>query len=404
MKILIVDDDAAKAKEVNDLLSSALSATNLALQIASSGLEARERLSTTKFDLLVLDIKLPLRPGDEPDRRGGFSLLTEITLSDRFIRPGHVVALTGYDELRQEFDSKFNNGQWSVDTYDPADAGWRERLKAKATYLEKVALQSGKTYETDLCIVVALASPELDAVRSLPWNWSEAEALDSVSFLYRGSFASGDKSRSVVATACPRMGMVAAATLTQKVIQQVRPRILAMTGICAGVRGTCELGDVLLADPAWDWQMGKYLQEAFEIAPDQIPAPLEISQRLALMRNERALMIDVAEKFTGEKPNSIPSVRIGPVASGSAVLANQAITDTILKQHRKLVGIDMELYGLYSAARDASPIRPITFGIKSVCDFADHLKNDKLQKYASYMSAQVLRAFIEKYAAELLDA
>jgi hypothetical protein len=46
--------------------------------------------------------------------------------------------------------------------------------------------------------------------------------------------------------------------------------------------------------------------------------------------------------------------------------------------------------------------KPIVFGLKSVCDFADHLKNDKYQKYCSYMSAQVLRVFMERYAHELI--
>ena len=78
MKVLIVDDILQKVIEVKELLQSALGKTDVQIVVAGSGLEARERLSETKYDLLVLDIKLPLRMGDEPDRRGGMTLLTEI--------------------------------------------------------------------------------------------------------------------------------------------------------------------------------------------------------------------------------------------------------------------------------------------------------------------------------------
>jgi hypothetical protein len=56
---------------------------------------------------------------------------------------------------------------------------------------------------------------------------------------------------------------------------------------------------------------------------------------------------------------------------------------------------------MYSAARDSGPPRPAAFGLKSVCDFADHLKNDKYQKYAAYTSAQVLAEFVRRYGVQL---
>jgi nucleoside phosphorylase len=352
---------------------------------------------------LILDINLPFRDGDEPDRRGGINLLSELILSARFIRPTHVVALTGFDELRKEFEAKFNNGQWAIETYDPADIGWRERLKAKSVYIVESLAQAGRTFDLDLCVVTALNSPELDAVRTLPWDFGQPEALDQGTFLYRGQFSSEGRLSSVAVAAAPRMGMVATATLSQKIIRELRPRILAMTGICAGVRDACELGDVLVADPCWDWQMGKYVQEAMQIAPDQISLPLELSQRFAILAKDRKFFIEIAEAYQAEKPNRIPTLHLGPVASGSAVLADQPTVETIKAQHRKVLGVDMELYGMYSAVRDCSHPKPMAIGIKSVCDFADHLKNDKYQKYCSYMSAQTLRRFVEVYGCQILS-
>ncbi|MGP0089074.1 MAG: response regulator [Xanthobacteraceae bacterium] len=83
MKILIVDDAAEKVAEVSSLLHS-IGIAALQLDVASSGLEARERLSRAQYDLLLLDIKLPFREGDKPDRRGGLMRATSagVTIRD----------------------------------------------------------------------------------------------------------------------------------------------------------------------------------------------------------------------------------------------------------------------------------------------------------------------------------
>jgi nucleoside phosphorylase len=70
--------------------------------------------------------------------------------------------------------------------------------------------------------------------------------------------------------------------------------------------------------------------------------------------------------------------------------------------HRELIGVEMEIYGLYAAANNSSNPRPKVFALKSVCDFADSEKDDKAHKYAAYTSARVLEALMERYAERLL--
>jgi nucleoside phosphorylase len=66
-------------------------------------------------------------------------------------------------------------------------------------------------------------------------------------------------------------------------------------------------------------------------------------------------------------------------------------------QQRQLVGIDMELYGVYCAATQAGDPVPTFFGVKSVCDFADEEKADMDQAYAAYTSAKALEKFVAEY-------
>jgi nucleoside phosphorylase len=68
-----------------------------------------------------------------------------------------------------------------------------------------------------------------------------------------------------------------------------------------------------------------------------------------------------------------------------------------MQQHRKLLGIEMESYGVLAAAEESPRPQPIAFAIKSVCDFADLEKSDSFQHYAAYTSAEVLRRLVEEY-------
>lgn len=396
-KVLIVDDDRSKLASVIRLLE-ATGVPRSEIDIAQTGVDARAKLVDKRYDLLILDIALPLRAENPPNRRGGIDLLDEVIERDLFKRPSHVVGLTSYDDLKAEFDSKFSSRLWTLDHYDGGDTGWIDRLKARVEYLISSSRQEeALSYGTDVCVITALPF-ELSALRGIDWRWSRAEALDGVSFYYKGGFESQGRSFSVVAAVAPRMGMVAAALLSMKLIAKFRPRLFAMIGICAGLQGNCNIGDVLIADPTWDWQMGKYSEKMFQIAPDQIDIPTEIVERFKQLREDRTFWFNTSERYSGVKPNHVPDLRVGPVASGSAVLADVRLLDEIKVQHRKLLGVEMELYGVYLAGKDCAPPRPITFGLKAVSDFAGAEKNDDYQRFAAYMSANALMAFCERYA------
>jgi nucleoside phosphorylase len=79
------------------------------------------------------------------------------------------------------------------------------------------------------------------------------------------------------------------------------------------------------------------------------------------------------------------------------------VVDEIKLQHRSLLGIEMEAYGLFAAAASAEFPRPTPIAIKSVCDFADEDKSDEFQAYAAYTSARALGGFFERYMHEIGD-
>jgi nucleoside phosphorylase len=262
----------------------------------------------------------------------------------------------------------------------------------------------------DLCVVTALPEPEFTALKEVPWNWQRERENpeDPYTDYWGGFYTAGNRKRKVIAACSPRMGMPAAAILAAKMIHLFAPRYLAMVGILAGIRNKCSLGDVIAVDPSWDWGNGKWSEKdgivAFEAAPHQIELDRSMRSKLDRMRLDEDGVLDGIrrgwERRTGKKVGFALNMHIGPVASGAAVLADNHKTDLIKDQHRKVVGVEMEAYAIFVAAREARVLPPNVIVFKSVADFADTEKRDDHQGYAAYTSAQALKHFAETYLTE----
>jgi nucleoside phosphorylase len=196
------------------------------------------------------------------------------------------------------------------------------------------------------------------------------------------------------------MGMPASAFTAAKMIEIFRPEYLIMPGIAAGVAGRCEVGDVIVADPTWDWGSGKIERRdgkaELKVAPHQLSLHSALRMKVQKLARDRSLLSSIRDGWPGAKPSHELSIRIGPVASGAAVLADRKTLLEIEKQHRKLLSVEMESYGTYAAAYEARIPQPLPISLKAVCDFADKKKTDAFQDYAAYTSASVTQALVEK--------
>ena len=60
------------------------------------------------------------------------------------------------------------------------------------------------------------------------------------------------------------MGMASAASLTTRAILAMRPKLVAMTGICAGRTQKTSLGDIIIADQVYDYTAGKKSEQLLQ--------------------------------------------------------------------------------------------------------------------------------------------
>jgi nucleoside phosphorylase len=131
--------------------------------------------------------------------------------------------------------------------------------------------------------------------------------------------------------------------------------------------------------------------------PNSIHLSSYLKDRFIAFQSETEIFAKIKTKSRSTKPDSELKSWIGPFASGSSVVQCPDIVNSILEHNRKLIGIDMEAYGvIYTSCNFIDP-KPTPFCIKSISDFADSHKNDSYHNYASYTSARYLYEFSLKY-------
>lgn len=397
-KILIVDDDLGKVQQIRSALSAA---GNGSVEIGSVGnvIEAKKILKVTKFDLVILDVALPIRDQDEPTRDAGLSLLREIQTRPGYQVPHHIIGLTSYQDIYTDVADHFAAHLWSVLLYDPSSEGWSDQLAAKLRHIESV--QSAPIIEThvDLCVVTALSDPELDAVLKLKWGWQVHREAGDATVYHKGTYSRRDGATGTVfAARAGNMGMASSAVLAMKMAARFKPRVLAMVGICAGDSAETSLGDIIVGNPCWDYGSGKHRIEGsaqvFEPAIYQLPISAR-TRGLVEEASQRVALDEISAAYAGEQPTTRLRVHVGPLASGAAVLADDAAYAAVKKQHRKLIGIDMEAYAVMLAGYESPSPTPETIVIKGVTDFADSKKGDKFRYFAAHVSANFLACLVE---------
>lgn len=395
VNILLVDDNQAKIRSVLKSLQEVDEVEYENIKVARDINEAKRYLSYSFFDLLILDMALPNTADQEPSALAGLALLEEITTRDVFKTPGHIVGLSAYKDQIDHAGPRMQQGLWSMIYFNSSEDGWSNALKSKTRHIirAKQILEPNADYEVDVFWLCALDDPELMAVLDLPIDWHMSKETDKKVVHHSGTAKEGVTNVSICAAALPMMGPISTATYVSRIITEFRPKILVMTGIMAGNSKFTNFGDIVVANPTWDWGSGKHVNSEegsafFSAAPYQETLDPLVSEAVVRIRSDGDLLSCLQKQWRGQKPDTVLKILEGPVASGASVVADSGFFKKLIEQHRKLLGIDMEAHAFMYACRHCALPKPVPFVIKSVCDFADEAKSNDYQKYCSYVSAQ----------------
>jgi CheY-like chemotaxis protein len=278
--VLIVDDQPGRYEALLERLVPGVLG-NAGAEFSGCIRDALVKLKHKTFDVLVVDMLLPETPWGRPLDDGGAKLLEYLEEDDELRRPKYIVGITAAVEQCAAVSTMFNTQPWVLLRTAGGGNPWEEKLEGLIRHVMSLeAAQSATEYKTDLCVLTALRSPEFEALSQVGFELPELSPVDSATFAQRGTLDASGRALSVVAACCLRMGAVESALLAAKMIEKFRPRILALAGICAGYEDKVQYGDVIVANPCWDYMSRKITTDAkgvttFTNLPDYINIDLD---------------------------------------------------------------------------------------------------------------------------------
>lgn len=190
------------------------------------------------------------------------------------------------------------------------------------------------------------------------------------------------------------------------ILEEYQPRIVIMTGICAGDVQQVQLGDLVVAERTFTYDNGKFVLDDGRRVHQHDTTTYQLNstilQFLGLFDDWKPLVTRLKRPSLSESRLKRRGARchLKAMASGSAVRADHPFED-VQAPVRGTVAIDMESAAL-GLVMSHHPLIPWLV-VKGVCDYADQDKNDVYHDYAARASALYALSFIQTYVnSELL--
>lgn len=408
LEVLLLEDDPSKKNKLLTFLNQErgiFSRVDTALCTS----DALQRMRERQYDLLISDVVVPIELGGDKSEENCVSMFQEIDDAFNGVRPPHFsLPISASREIDDESFDFFKGRPWGILPYDESTNECILTVEKVARFVlnEKIRMERDATSTCDVFLISALMEPEFSAVEAIAdINWGPLEPLDSNHLIRFGSFFVKDKEYRVAAGFSTRMGPVAAAALTTKVMLMLRPKLVIMAGICAGIPEKASIGDVIAAEVSWDWQSGKCIDkngvEGFEIAPHQLSIDDVSKSQLILLKRDKEFWESLAMLALKVKV-ALPKLVLGPMATGASVLADARVVERIKStQNKNVIGLDMETYAVFAAA-ESCPTSTRVLSMKAVCDNGDFKKSDDYQEYAAKVSASAVARLLKMYSEPLL--
>jgi len=378
MNILLIEDEVSKRDSLTQIINSVSTNDQKIIENAISLTSARRKLLSQRFDLIIFDIFLPYKDNDKESIDVSEDILGEFNHSDNY--QSEAIAITKYELEDIENIESFNEMGVTVVHYNESSDSWKDSLRQKITKISDKA-------RFDFLIFCAL-SKERDAYTQTLAKTGEKKIIKGLDCL---EVSIEDHKGLCILPA--RMGLVNMAITAAKAIELFQPKIVAMSGICAGLKGETNFLDLVIADTCWEYQTGKYKDKKFTQEPYQVSLTSQIRTEISHFIDKKSIVDRIKSNlYQSELSNS--TILLGPLSSGSAVIADNMKMQEVGEQHRKLKAIEMEMYALYEAAYQ-SQSKPEYFGVKSVVDLGDELKDDSFHATACVLSARFVAEFIK---------
>ena len=173
MKILIADDASAKIGVIKNTLKELPIYESLHIDQVLDLNGAKEKMVAEFYDLLILDLNMPLEIGEAPDMKAGAEFVDEIIDTNSIKKPIDIIGLSAFDSSVQEFKKQVERTGFLIIPYDENVLSWRETLKSRVSYLQLLREQRSYIPKPPHCdiLLVTTVSVETNAVINLATTW-----------------------------------------------------------------------------------------------------------------------------------------------------------------------------------------------------------------------------------------
>ena len=308
VKVLIVEDEREKQAEIRAEVEGYFS-DDVEFELCETFGDATRKIFEQTFDLIVIDLLVPRRPGEEP-----------VDVSDEMIehlsqsaknRMTTVVAVTRFNAILKERQSAFTKAAIYLLPYDDEDA-WKSCLRM---CMQRVSFK--RVY--DFVIICALdeeraAFQRVNGVDLIYGEMFSKDGLDCRAMTIGGHEG--------VCVLLPRMGLVDSSIVAANALSAFAPKLICMSGICAGFEGVVELGSLLVSDISWEHQAGKWRGRKFEFRHYHEALENKVRTKISQMIEADPILASIrADLYSLPKPSEKAAV-ICPTVTGSAVIAS----------------------------------------------------------------------------------
>jgi nucleoside phosphorylase len=181
--------------------------------------------------------------------------------------------------------------------------------------------------QVDVLIVTALKE-EYEAARDAGLRgyadnsgikaWGDRDPKTPMPYIIGNYVAAGGAYMSVALARPTRMGSTATSSLASSLVERLKPRCLAMCGVCAGNPADVALGDVIVAELAYAYDEGKRTEKGFQGDHRQIPlseiwvrsaqdlSPTDLPSYGEASENEARIWL-LARMYAKEDPRAHPA-------------------------------------------------------------------------------------------------
>lgn len=217
------------------------------------------------------------------------------------------------------------------------------------------------------------------------------------------------------------MGISSAAAMTTKLAMIFKPRIFSMLGMCCGFSkgvNPCKLNDVIVVEECACWDEGKYqegyfdTEKGFKYRPKSVKASGKIFRMTSsLLKTEGASISNQISRLKTHKNlttnanlsdfvRPVMEIKEGKMLSGLSVISDEEKIDLVLDRAPSAIGLEMEIFGVYSALKNLKILDTEFIALKGVADFGVKKISDlydPVQPIASVSSFIVFQKLAEKF-------